>query len=224
MIDRPLSFPFCGISTGSALIGAYGFTLEATDLTSADKVFDLTNAQITPPNYVTFTVAGLVSGEDYILVGPSSGGVLQLNQFSLNTTLNTVNITSVVIGSAIPADTPASGYIRVADDSGVYRRLHYSSWNTSTFTIDTTDGNEDFGAGKTDATSGNNVFIAYIDTLADATSEAFQTVKQTGTRDLFIRVRDGGTVNGTPIKTYEAVATLTTAPTQQTSAIRTPDL
>lgn len=224
LLERTLSFPFCGVSTGSALIGSYGFSLEATDLTSSDKVFDLTNTQVTPPNYVTFTVNGLVSGEDYILVGPALGGVLDSAQFALNTTLSTDNITSVVISTSIPADTPSSGYIRVEDDDGIFRRLHYSSWTGSTFTIDSTDGNEDFGASRANATAGNDVFIAYIDTLADATSEAFQTIKATGTRDLYIRVRDGGTVNSTPIKTYEAVATLTTAPTQQTSAIRTPDL
>jgi len=217
--ERTLSFPFCGVSTGSALIGAYGFGVEATDLTSADKVFDLTNTQITPPNYVTFTVTGLISGEDYILVGPADGGVLDLNQFSLQTTLSADNVTAVVIGTTIPADTPSSGTIRVEDDNGVYRRLHYSSWATSTFTIDSTDGNEDFGT--VNATSGNDVFISYVDTLADATSEAFQTVKASGTRDLYIRVRDGG---ASPIKTYEATATLTTAPTQQTSAIRTSDM
>ena len=217
--ERTLSFPFCGVSTGSALIGAYGFGVEATDLTSADKVFDLTNTQITPPNYVTFTVTGLISGEDYILVGPADGGLLDLNQFSLQTSLTADNVTAVVIGTTIPADTPSSGTIRVEDDNGVYRRLHYSSWATSTFTIDSTDGNEDFGT--INATSGNDVFISYIDTLADATSEAFQAVKASGTRDLYIRVRDGG---ASPIKTYEATATLTTAPTQQTSAIRTSDM
>jgi hypothetical protein len=217
--ERTLSFPFCGVSTGSALIGSYGLSLEATDLTSADKVFDLTNTQVTPPNYVTFTVNGLISGEDYILVGPANGGLLDSAQFSLQTTLNANNITSVVISTAIPVDTPSSGTIRVEDDNGVFRRLHYSSWTGSTFTVDTTDGNEDFGT--INATSGNDVFISYIDTLADATSEAFQTIKATGTRDLYIRVRDGG---ASPIKTYEATATLTTAPTQQTSAIRTSDM
>ncbi len=141
--ERALSFPFCGASTGSAIIGAYGFGIESTDLSASDKVFDLTNTQITPPNYVTFTVGGLVNGEDYVLVGPADGGVLDSDQFTLQTGLTTDNVTSVVINTAIPSDTPATGYIRVADNNGVYRRLHYSSRTGSTFTIDTTDGNED---------------------------------------------------------------------------------
>ena len=214
--ERTLSYPFCGVSTGSALIGAYGFSLEVTDLTAADKVFDLTNTQRTPPNYVTFTVNGLVSGEDRVLVGPATGANLNEAQFSLNATLNADDIVAVVIGTAIPSDTPAAGYIRVEDDNGVYRRLHYSSWTGSTFTIDTTDGNEDFAT--VNATAGNNVFIAYIDVVATAAQESFTSVYLSD-RSLFIRVRDGG---GTPIKTFETTGTLGSAGGSST-AIRTSD-
>lgn len=68
--ERTLSFPFCGVSTGASIIGAYGFGIEANDLSSSDKVFDLTNTQYQAPNWVTFTVGGIVSTEDYVLVGP----------------------------------------------------------------------------------------------------------------------------------------------------------
>jgi hypothetical protein len=68
--ERTLSFPFCGVSTGSAIIGAYGFGIEALDLSASDKVFDLTNTQRQAPNYVSFTVGGIVSGEDTVLIGP----------------------------------------------------------------------------------------------------------------------------------------------------------
>jgi hypothetical protein len=66
--ERTLSFPFCGSSTGSAIIGAYGFGIEAADLSASDLLFDLTNTQRNPPNNVSFTVNGLVSGEDRVLV------------------------------------------------------------------------------------------------------------------------------------------------------------
>jgi hypothetical protein len=217
LIERALSYPFCGVSTGSSLIGAYGFGVEATDLLSTDKVFDLTNTQITPPNYVTFTVSGLVNGEDYVLVGPESGGTFQLNQLALSGSLTTDNITSVVVSTAIPSDTPSAGTIRVADDNGVYRRLTYSSWTGSTFTITTTDGNEDFDS--VEATTGNNVFISYIDKLATATSATFTSVFSS-TRPLYVRVRDGG---GSPIKTFETTASLGSGGGSAT-AIRTSDL
>ena len=68
--ERPISQPFCGISTSSSMICAYGFGVEALDLSAADKVFDLNNTQYSPPNFQTGTVAGLVSGEDYVIAGP----------------------------------------------------------------------------------------------------------------------------------------------------------
>jgi len=66
--ERSLSFPWAGASTGSSIIGAYGFGIEPADLSASDKLFDLNNTQRTPPNNVTFTVGGLVNGEDRVLV------------------------------------------------------------------------------------------------------------------------------------------------------------
>jgi hypothetical protein len=211
--ERTLSFPFCGVSTGSAIIGAYGFGIHNADLAATDKVFDLNNTQITPPDNRSFTVSGLVSGEDYVLVGPESAGVLNTAQFALNATLNSDNVTSVVINTTIPSDTPATGYIRVEDNNGVFRKLHFSARTGSTFTIDTTDGNEDFAT--VNATAGNDVFIAYIDELASSTSASYSAVYSTN-RALFVRVRDGG---GSPIKTFETPATFPGG----ASAIRTSD-
>ena len=70
--ERTISQPFCGVSTGSALIGAYGFGVEAADLTSSDILFDLTNTSYSPPNFQTGTVAGLsITGDpDVVIVGP----------------------------------------------------------------------------------------------------------------------------------------------------------
>jgi hypothetical protein len=224
VIERAVAKPFCGASTGSAIIGSYGFSLESGDLTSSDKLTDLGNNPIAPPNYVQNTVAGLVSGEDRVLVAPWDGTTydsnndpaITKNQLTLNTSLTTDNVTSVVVSAAIPADTPASGYIRVTDNNGFERRLHYSSWSGSTFTIDTTDGNEDF-AGVA-ATAPKNVYIAYIDTLASSTVASFTSV-QSGTRNLVVLVRDGG---ASPIKQFISGWSQTSSP-QTITAIRTTD-
>lgn len=214
--ERSLSFPFCGSSTGSAIIGSYGFGLEATDLTANDKVFDLTNTQVSPPNYVTFTVGGLVVSEDRVLVGPATGGVLQTGQFTLATTLSGGGEIAVVVGSAIPSDTPSSGTIRIELNSGIYRRVAYTSYTGSTFTIGSTDFTSD------NATSGNDVYISYIDKLATATSESFTSVFS-AERSLFIRIRDGGTAGDLiPIKTFETTGTLGSAGGSST-VIRTSD-
>jgi len=213
---RTVSSTFIGVSTGSALIGAFGIGVVPSELTASDLLFDLTNTPRTPPNNVTFTVGGLVSGEDRVLVGPESGGTLNVAQFSLNTTLSGAAETAVVMGSAIPSDTPATGTIRIELDSGIYRRVAYTSWTGSTFTIASTS----FAADN--ATSGNNVFISYIDLLASAATASFTAVYLSN-RSLFIRVRDGGTAGDlVGIKTFETTGTLGSAG-GSTTAIRTSD-
>src|SRR5574343_1948991 len=126
--ERALSFPFCGVSTGSSLIGAYGFGMQALDLSASDKVFDLTNTQRQAPNYVVFNVNGLVSVEDYVLVGPANGSALQTNQFTLNGALTVAAVTSVVVNGSIPADTPSTGTIRIKRANGAFTRHAYTSW------------------------------------------------------------------------------------------------
>ena len=48
-LERTISKPFCGASTGSALIGSYGLGIVASDLSSTDKVFDLNYKIRIPP-------------------------------------------------------------------------------------------------------------------------------------------------------------------------------
>jgi hypothetical protein len=210
--ERTVSAPFCGASTGSSIIGAYGFGIEALDLSASDKVFDLTNTLRQAPNYVTFSVGGIVSGEDYVLVGPASGGVLDVDQFTLNGALTGAAVTSVVVNGAIPADTPATGTIRILRANGAYSRHPYSAWASSTFTITS----HDFSGNN--AANGANTYISYIDKLAASTSESFTSVYASD-RDLFIRVRDGG---ASPIKTFESTGTLGSAGGSAT-AVRTSD-
>lgn len=208
--SRSVPAHFIGSSTGSSIIGAFGIGIDPDDLTTNDKLFDLTNTLQQPPNNVTFAVTGVVSGEDYVLVGPEALGELDVDQFTLNTSLSSGS-TSVVITTSIPSDTPSTGHIRVQDDNGIYVKAEYTSWTGSTFTLVGT-----FGA---TATAPRNVFVGYIDKLADATS-ASVTVVYNADRNLFVRVRDGG---ASPIKTFETPATLTSAG-GSVAAIRTSDL
>jgi hypothetical protein len=214
---RALSYPFSGQSTGSALIGAYGLGVETTDLSASDLLKGLDNVTYQPPNNVTFTVGGLVSGEDRVLVTSESGSVINKSQLSLNTTLVGAAETVAVMTASIPTDTPSSGTIRIVNDTGFDRLVNYSSFTGSTFTF---TAPEDFsGIDEADsATAANNVYITYIDKLAGATSESF-TVVYDADRPLFIRVRDGA---GTPIKTFETTGSIGSAG-GSTTAIRTSD-
>jgi hypothetical protein len=183
--ERPVSKPFCGASTGSALIGAYGFALETADLSNADLMTDLNGATWQPPNNVTFSVGGLVVDEDYILVGPESAGGLDTAQFTLNGALTGAAVTSVVINGSIPNDTPSSGFIRITRADGLISKHAYSAWTGSTFTI----ASHDFSTNN--AANGAGVFVGYLDQLATSdpvTAGSFVTdveyiIVTTGTTD-----------------------------------------
>ena len=211
---RTLSTAFIGVSTGSAIIGAFGIGIDPADLTASDQLFDLTNVLRLPPNNVTFTVGGLTIGEDRVLVTTEDGASgLDYDQLSLQNTETGAAVATLQMSATIPTDTPSPGTIRVQDDSGYYRRIPFTSFATDTFTLTAT---ENFSV--VNATAGNNVFISYIDKLAAAVSEAF-TVVFNAPRTLFIRVRDGDT---TPIKTFETTGVLGSGG-GSTTAIRTPD-
>lgn len=213
--ERALSFPFCGVSTGSAIIGAYGFGIEALDLSASDKVFDLTNTQRQAPNYVTFTVGGIVSGEDYVLVAPNDGGAIDLNFFTLNGALSGAAVTSVVVNEAIPTWLPATGTIRIARANGAYTRHPYSAYNTGTKTFTITS--HDFSSNN--AANGANCYPTPIDALASASTADFTGIYPGSDVSLYIRVRDGGV---TPIKTFESTGSLGSGGGSAT-AVRTSD-
>jgi len=217
---RSLSPVFIGQSTGSAIIGAYGIGIEAADLTTNDKVFDLANTLRTPPNNVVFTVYGLVNGEDRVLVTNAGTGVnVDYDQLALGTTLVSGTATQVDVGIGnIPADTPQTGTLRIELDTGIYRFQAYNSHDNSRyFTITSADY-----SGTLTATAANDVFLAYIDKLAGASSEQV-TFKYSAPRTLFVRVRDGGTAGDVkPIKTFETTAGLSSGGGSAT-AIRTDD-
>lgn len=205
---RTVSPAFIGQSTGSAIIGAYGIGIQAADLSASDQLFDLSNTLITPPNNVTFTVSGLVSGEDRVLVAPESGGDIEVDQLSANGAQSFGGGT-LTVNETIPSDTPSSGTIRVYNGS-TYDRVPYDSYSGSVFTLT--------GTLPSNVADAANVYISYIDVLASGTTASFTSVFNT-TRSLFIRVRDGA---GTPIKTFETLGSLGSAG-GSTTAIRTSD-
>jgi len=212
LTSRSLSSVFLGQSTGSSIIGGFGVGIEVADLSKDDKVFDLTNTQQSPPNNVTFTVSGVVSTEDRILVTKDNGSSdIDTTQMTLSTALSSAAETAIVV-NAIPVDTPQVCTLRVVCDNGKHILVDVTSWTGSTFTITSTDFSAD------NAAIANGVYVSYIDKLATSTSENF-TLVYNADRTLFIRVRDGGS---TPIKTFETTGTLGSGG-GSTTAIRTSD-
>lgn len=227
IVNRTISPEFLGTSTGSNIIGAYGIGFQTTDVGSSDLFQSLDTTNRTPPNNQTFTVTGLVAGEDRVLVGPRTGTTLNRAQLQTDTTLSAATETLVQCSTAVPAGTPSSGTgtdntrLRVELDSGIYRRVQYDSFSGNDFTI--TTGPDDDWTGANVSTAPKDVFVAYIDVLADGTSESYSAVHTTDV-DLFVRVRDGGTAgDGIPIKTFEATAAQFLSTAQTVAAVRTAD-
>lgn len=226
---KTISPEYLGTSTGSNIIGAYGIGFETADVGSSDRFTSLDDGSHIPPNNVIFTVSGLVSGQDYVLVGPRNGTALDRGQWLLSTALTTGAEVSVVTKTgtdAVPwtaakinhpnAGTPNSA-IRIEMDDGRYQRIQYTAHNSvDTFTIPSTSFSGD------EAAVNNDVFMGYIDLLASGTTMTFTGVHTASNdRDLFVRVRDGG---GTPIKTFESDSAQFLATPQTVAAVRTPDV
>ena len=201
--ERTISTPFVGVSTGSALIGSYGLGMVTGDTAAADTYFDLGNNAITPPNNVTFTVSGFISG-DYVLCTEDNGGDINFTQMTSDATANSPTQTTISVVS-IPSDTPSTagtkGGIRVERDDGLYSLHRYTSW--SSITNDFTIPSANFSVNP--ATTPFNVFVSYLDLVTAATSENFSYVYSSD-RTHFVRVRDGG---ATPIKTAETTGVMT---------------
>ena len=180
----------CGASTGSSLISAYGFALEYADLAVNDKIKALDNATYAPPNNVTFTVNGVQSGWR-VLVGPEngSGGLLE-SQLSNTGLLSGAAVTTVTVDEAIPANTPATGTIRIKRVDGSFTRHPYSARSgsgPSTFTITS----HNFSTNN--AAIGADIYISYIDDAASGTSISFNTIQSGGAQTLYVAARFGGT-------------------------------
>ena len=169
--ERTVSTPFCGQSTGSAIIGAYGFGVEVADTSASDTFTDLDANTVNPPNNVTFTVNGIITDEDRVLVGPANGSALRTDQFDLNTAVTGASTSVIVetgsetIGASTPnqTDTPTSGTLRVKGDDGVYHRVPYTGLTKASTTLTFT------GCSNVPTASiANDVFISYIDKVADS--------------------------------------------------------
>jgi hypothetical protein len=193
---RLLSATFVGTSTGSAINpGAYGLGIGADDLNQNDLLVDLTNTTRTPPNNVTYSVNNTIAG-DYVVSANNSGSNFDFTQMATSAGYAGVT-TSMVMSAPIPTDIPSSGTFRVELTSGKYRRVSYTSFTGSTFTVTSIDFTAD------PVLISANAFVTYIDRVATGTTESATYVFNTS-RTLFTRVRNANP--GVEIKTFETTA------------------
>jgi len=197
--SKIVSLPFVGASTGSAIIGAFGLGITEDDLGQNDLLNDLDGGQNQPPNNVTYLLENTIS-TDRVLVGPEDGaGGLDLDNRTLQTTLDSSGQTSIVVTVAFDSDIPKpTGTVRVELNDGSYRRVAYTGVSGATLTTASTDWSSGLAA-----TEPKNVFISYIDDVAGGTSTSATYVYNTD-RILFTRVRN----STDEIKTFETTATV----------------
>jgi len=198
---RTINPVFLGSYVGT-MIGGFGVGFDKDDLTNLDTVIDLDGDTNTPPNNVTWTLSGIVSG-DRCLVGPKdTGNDFKFDQMTVATTALDGAGTVLIEVNAIPANTPSSGTLRVTLNDG---RVRYQAYTAH-------DGVTDFTIPSSNYTSpdnaniGNGVMVSYLDLAATGTSEPFSTIYTSGPLALWVRVREGTT--GSPIKTFQVEGSL----------------
>lgn len=191
--SRVISIPPIGASTGSNIKGAYGSGINASDLAAGDTLIDLSDTANNAPNNVQFDVIGLniTTVSDYLIVGPDSAGALDIVQMAAAIALTSATETVFDVGVGnIPTDTPSTGTIRIKRNSGEYTRHEYNAIDATNKFFTFTVAQDFFADGVAIA---NGSFVSYIDKVAAATTETYNTVFDS-TRALRVIVRNGSTV------------------------------
>ncbi len=237
--QRGFRFAYDTEASGPFLVGqtlTFSGTITATAIL-AELVDQGTTGYMIVSEAVTGTIstgtggdnADITNGTATAKVNGAISSDINKRQLSLNTSLitNLAGAGSIIVNETIPTDTPTSGFVRVQDDSGFYRKIAYASYTGSTFTTGASGTEDDFSSvnatGGAGPTGIRNVYIGYIDVLADATTESFTGV-YLANRNLFVRVRDGGTAGDAQgIKTFESTVTMSSSGGSAT-AIRTSDV
>jgi len=189
---KAVSKPVIGASTGTSIIGAYGVVFPPAQLTFNDKLTDLNDAAISPPNVQSGTITNMIVGDSIQIAQDDGSGSFDYAQFTL-AAATLASATSVQVNVAIPSDTPTSGTIRV--DDGTNRvRVAYTGFSGDTFTGCT---------GTPAASLGANTYISYIDEVVSSGTTSSYTASFLADRNLVCRVRN----SADGIKTFKSPVT-----------------
>lgn len=199
-----------GNFTGS-WITAFGVGMATADVGSTDSLLDLLGVAQSPPNNQSVYVGGLVSGEDYVIIGKSIDAGVSINKSEYGAAAgNNSGLGTITVKTAI-SNVPSSGFVRISN--GVGDDLYpYSSYSGSVFTLDSVTLSTNYSE---DA----NVYPTIIDKLADATSLS-NTWVYTFDTDLAGQALDSG---GSPTKAFPISGTFNESGFS-VNVVRTPDV
>jgi hypothetical protein len=144
-----------------------------------------------------------------------SGGSFITDGFERGCTFTAANFTNGGNNAQFTALSVTATTIVVDNDAGMVNESGGGGNETLT-----SDGWDFLTADTKNAAVNKNVFMAFIDALASATTITFTGVHDTSNRDLFVRARDGG---GTPTKTFESTSAQFLSTPQTIAIVRTAD-
>ena len=187
----PTAANYIGVYTGTNWIAAKGTGFLATELIFGDSVTALDGQTPSVPQNVTLnlTVNCDASDDPYAFLAEKDPVLAAPDYDKYAGTTQGPSVGTVIVGTAIDADEPQTGYVGVLHTGRTYFTFYeYSSWTGSTFTL----------VGTTDAigiTVGDDVFIAYFYEALVGTGST-QTLSRSfvfdsGTRDFVGWVRHG---------------------------------
>lgn len=190
-----------GTIAGGTIYYARGWVPINLGASDASKYQTISSAGVTknPPVFYVRAVTGLASGYKVFLARRSDTTTALVNEFTLASGNNSGNGT-LVLSASIPSDKPASGFVRVFDNSGNEDRYAYTSYSGATLTLSGT-------LSKTYA-SGNNAYIPLIDETASGTSIS-KSLRYITDRDVILQVRLGS--GASKIVPFRSAYTITNA-------------
>ena len=213
----PIKAAPLGSFAGGTFFGARGIWIENMAGVDSEnyQLIDSAGSTRNPPSQAPITVGGVVWAGgvgDRVIVAESTGeGLTAIDkvQFTVSGAIGSGD-DKVYITTSFPADTPASGVIRVLDTGVSEERYTYSAWGTNRVFLDGVTSKA--YAGPTDT-----CYVPYIDaeTISGSTT-ILQSLTYASNRYLVARVRQYGIIP------FETTAELVTGGITIT-AIRTTD-
>jgi hypothetical protein len=186
--------PF-GSFAGGTFFGARGIWIENMAGTDSEnyQLIDSAGTTRNPPTQAPITVGGLewdAGTGDRVLVAKSTGQnqtTIDKAQFVISGTILSGD-DKVYITTSFPADTPASGVIRVVDTGISEERYTYSSWGANRVFLDGVTSKQYDGPTDT-------AYVPYIDreTVSGSTT-ILQSLTYAENRYLVARVRQYGII------------------------------
>ena len=198
-----------GNFTGS-WITAFGVGMATGDVSTTDSLLDLLSVPQSPPNNQNVYVGGLISGEDYVIIGKSIDGGNTINKSEYAAAAgNTTGNGTIEVKTSI-TNVPPAGFVRISN--GVGDDLYpYSSVSGTTFTLDAVTLTDTY-------TEDANVYPTIIDMTADNTF-LNNTWVYTGDVDLAGQALDSGV---SPTKAFPIKGTFGSTG-YSVSVVRNPD-